>query len=205
MFGTPSTRPQRAKTLSKKKIVHILSGSIAAYKSPEISERLKQAGCDVACVLTAGAKKFVTADTLRALSGGDVYDDMWSADFSASKVASESASNVIHTSLADWADLILIAPASADFLARAASGMADDLAACVLLASNCPVWWVPAMNDNMYKNPLTQANIEKLKKIGHHFIDPVEGQLVCGRKAVGHIADTDVIVNAVTQALSAKK
>lgn len=199
-----STRLQRAKTLSKKKVVHILSGSIAAYKAPEISERLKQAGFDLACVLTSGAKKFVTADTLRALSGGDVYDDMWVTDFAASKVASESASNVIHTSLADWADLILVAPASADFLARAASGMADDLAACVLLASACPVLWVPAMNDNMYKSPLTQANIDKLKKIGQQFVDPIEGQLVCGRKAVGHIADTDTIVQAVTQALNKK-
>ncbi len=187
---------QRAKTLSKKKVVHILSGSIAAYKAPEISERLRQSGLDVTCVLTAAAKKFVTVDTLRALSGNPVYDDMWLLN---------SPHDVLHTALADSADLILVAPASADFLARASNGMANDLAACVLLASQAPVWWVPAMNDNMYKNPLTQANIEKLKKAGHHFIAPVEGYLACGRTAIGHIADTDTIVKSVTQALAAGK
>jgi len=187
---------QRAKTLNKKKVVHILSGSIAAYKAPEISERLRQSGLDVTWVLTAAAKKFVTVDTLRALSGNPVYDDMWLIS---------SPHDVLHTALADSADLILVAPASADFLARAANGMANDLAACVLLASQAPVWWVPAMNDNMYKNPLTQANIEKLKKTGNHFIPPIEGNLACGRTAIGHIADTDTIVKSVIQALAAGK
>jgi len=212
---------QKAKTLNKKKVVHILSGSIAAYKAPEISERLRQSGLDVTCVLTAAAKKFVTVDTLRALSGNPVYDDMWSLQFSSSELShlsstpnaqSQSAqpgehltSNILHTSLADWADLILVAPASADFLARASIGMANDLATCILLASQAPVWWVPAMNDNMYKNPLTQANIEKLKKLGHHFIAPIEGNLACGRTAIGHIADTETIVKSVTQALSSGK
>ncbi len=178
---------QRAKLLSKK-VLHILSGSIAAYKAPEISDKLRQAGCEVTCVLTSSAKKFVTKETLRALSGRPVYDDMWAVD---------SPHDVLHTALAESADLILVAPASADFLARSASGMADDLAACVLLAATCPVLWAPAMNDNMFKNPLTQANIEKLRKNGHRFIDPIEGHLVCGRVALGHIADTDVIVKFV--------
>lgn len=195
--------PPRAKTLNKK-IVHILTGSIAAYKAPEISGQLKQAGCEVTCVLTASAKKFVTVDTLQALSGSKVYDDLWSRSFSASELSDQPASNVIHTTLADLADLILVAPASANFLARAAAGMADDLASCVLLASSKPVWWVPAMNDNMFKSPLTQANIAKLKKAGHHFIDPVEGHLVCGRTAVGHVAETEVIVKAVLNALKIK-
>jgi phosphopantothenoylcysteine decarboxylase/phosphopantothenate--cysteine ligase len=197
MLKSPS---QRVKTLNKK-VLHVLTGSIAAFKAPEISGALRQAGCDVTCILTASAKKFVTVDALQALSGNRAYDDLWSRDFSASELAAQPGSNVIHTSLADSADLILVAPASANFLARVAAGMADDLAACVLLASACPVWWAPAMNDNMFKNPLTQANIEKLKKIGHHFIDPVEGHLVCGRTAVGHIAETDAIVKAVLEAL----
>ncbi len=196
------------------KVVHILSGSIAAYKAPEISDKLRQAGCDVTCVLTAAAKKFVTIDTLRALSGSPVYDDLWFSNFSASELsaqfhsASESttqpASNVIHTSLADWADLILIAPASADLLARASAGMANDLATCVLLAATCSVLWAPAMNDNMFQSPLTQDNINRLKKIGHRFIDPIEGHLVCGRTALGHIADTDTIVKAVLGALQSR-
>lgn len=179
--------PQREKLLNKK-VIHILSGSIAAYKAPEISDKLRQSGCEVTCVLTSASKKFVTKETLRALSGNPVYDDMWSTD---------SPHDVLHTSLAESADLILVAPASADFIARASAGMADDLAACVLLAATCPVFWAPAMNDNMFKNPLTQANIEKLKKIGHRFIDPIQGHLVCGRVALGHIADTDVIVKSV--------
>jgi len=156
---------------------------------------LRQSGCEVTCVLTAAAKKFVTVDTLRALSGNPVYDDMWSLN---------SPHDVLHTSLAESADLILVAPASADLLARATAGMANDLAACILLATTCPVWWAPAMNDNMYKNAITQANIAKLKENGHSFIAPVEGHLVCGRTALGHIADTDIIVKAVTQALAGK-
>ncbi len=186
--------PQREKLLSKK-VLHILSGSIAAYKAPEISDKLRQAGCEVTCVLTSSAKKFVTKETLRALTGRPVYDDMWATD---------SPHDVLHTALAESADLILVAPASADFLARASAGMADDLASCVLLAATCPVWWTPAMNDNMYKNPLTQSNIEKLKKNGHHFIDPIQGHLVCGRVALGHIADTETIVEAVLKSLSLK-
>lgn len=190
--------------MSSKKILHILSGSIAAYKAPEISEKLRQSGCEVTCVLTSAAKKFVTKDTLRALSGKPVYDDLWTSeqlDFSSAlaqpgQVAMQP-SNVIHTSLADWADLILVAPASADFLARAAVGMADDLATCVLLAATCPIWWVPAMNDNMFQNRLTQENIRKLKECGHHFIDPIHGHLACGKIALGHIADTETIVQAV--------
>ena len=185
----------REKLLSKK-VLHILSGSIAAYKAPEISDKLRQSGCEVTCVLTTAAKKFVTKDTLRALSGKPVYDDMWAVD---------SPHDVLHTALAESADLILIAPASADFLARASMGMADDLATCVLLAATCPVWWAPAMNDNMFKNPLTQSNIERLKKNGHRFIDPIEGHLVCGRVALGHIADTETIVAVVTRALAEKK
>lgn len=188
--------PKEKHLSNSKKIVHILSGSIAAYKTPEVSDKLRQSGCDVTCVLTAAAKKFVTIDTLRALSGNPVYDDMWSL---------ESPHDVLHTALADSADLILVAPASADFLARAAAGMANDLASCVLLAATCPVLWAPAMNDNMYKNPITQANIEKLKKYGHFFIDPIEGHLVCGRTALGHIADIETILKAVNRTLTEKR
>lgn len=190
------------------KVVHILSGSIAAYKAPEISDQLKQSGCEVVCVLTSAAKKFVTLDTLRALSGNPVYDDLWSLDSLPTHLAAsegKTSSNVIHTSLADWADLILIAPASADLLARAAHGMANDLAACILLAADCPVFWAPAMNDKMFKNAITQENINRLKKCGHRFIDPIQGHLVCGRVALGHIADHETIVNAVMQTQAPKK
>ena len=197
------------------KVVHVLSGSIAAYKAPEISDKLRQAGCEVTCVLTAAAKKFVTIDTLRALSGNSVYDDLWSNDFSASELSAQSVqthaasappvSTIIHTSLADWADLILVAPASADLLARASAGMANDLATCILLAATCPVLWAPAMNDNMFQSPLTQDNMNRLKKIGHLLVDPIEGHLVCGRTALGHIADLETIVNAVMQTPLGKK
>jgi phosphopantothenoylcysteine decarboxylase / phosphopantothenate---cysteine ligase len=190
-----SKKQPREKLLSKK-VLHILSGSIAAYKAPEISDKLRQSGCEVTCILTAAAKKFVTKDTLRALSGKPVYDDMWAVD---------SPHDVLHTALAESADLILVAPASADFLARASIGMADDLATCVLLAATCPVLWAPAMNDNMFRNPLTQANIERLKKNGHRFIDPIEGHLVCGRVALGHIAETETIIAAVMQTFTGKK
>ena len=178
--------------LKNKTIVLIVTGSIAAYKIPDLIQSLREEGARVVPVLTEAAKKFVTPLTVRAVSGEQVYGDFFTV---------HSPYDVIHTSLAELADLILVAPASANFIARLAAGLANDLASCILLATDRPVLLAPAMNDRMYQNPLTQENLEKLRKVGYHFADPVEGHLVCGKEALGHISEPGAIVEQVVQIL----
>ena len=112
---------------------------------------------------------------------------------------------MLHTSLADEADAVLIAPASADFIAKLRAGNADDLASCIVLATRAPVIIVPAMNDQMYLHPLTQENIVHLKKIGYRFVEPIQGHLVCGKEALGHIADSSAILNGLQSVLKSLK
>lgn len=178
--------------LKDKTILLIITGSIAAYKIPDLIQELRGDGGRVICVLTEAGKKFVTPLTLRAISGEAVYDDFFTV---------HSPYDVIHTSLAELADLILVAPASANFIARVAVGMANDLASSIILATNRPVVFSPAMNDQMYRHALTQENIRKLKEIGYEFIDPVEGYLICGKEALGHISDPRTITNRVVETL----
>ena len=184
---------QKEKRLKDKIILHILTGSIAAYKAGDLIQTLRQEGAKVICVMTESAKKFVTPLTIRALSGTEVYHDFFSPD---------TPYDVLHTSLAEQADLILAAPASANFIARLAAGMGDDLASCTILAASCPVVIAPAMNDQMYAHPLTKRNIETLKQISYHFINPVKGYLVCGKEAVGHIADSETILETLSGLVS---
>jgi phosphopantothenoylcysteine synthetase/decarboxylase len=176
------------RNLHHKTILLLVSGSIAAYKIGDLVTLLREQGARVPCVMTPSAKHFVTPLVLRALSGERVYDDFFTPD---------SPYDVLHTTLAEQADLVLAAPASADLIARLAAGMADDLASCIVLATQKPVMIVPAMNDQMLNHPLTQQNIKKLKGIGYHFVDPVKGHLVCGKEAVGHIASAETILSEV--------
>ena len=178
--------------LKNKTIVLIVTGSIAAYKIPDLIQALREEGARVIPVLTEAAKKFVTPLTIRAVSGEPVFDDFFTL---------HSPYDVIHTSLAELADLILVAPASANFIARLAVGMANDLASSIILAAQRPVLLAPAMNDQMYQNPLTQENLEKLRKIGFGFVDPVKGHLVCGKEALGHISESEAIVSQVIETL----
>lgn len=182
----------KAKSLLPKKILLIVSGSIAAYKIGDLITLLREQGARVTCVMTESAQHFVTPLVLRALSGERVYQDFFAAD---------SPYDVLHTSLADETDLVLAAPASADFIARLAAGMANDLASCIVLATRKPVVLVPAMNDQMFAHPLTQQNIEKLKDIGYHFVDPIQGHLVCGKEAMGHISDPETIAASLQKIL----
>lgn len=186
----------KRKKLHPKTVLHIVTGSIAAYKAADLIQALREEGARVLCVMTESAKHFVTPLVLRAVSGERVYHEFFSPD---------SPYPVVHTSLAEEADLILIAPASADFIARLAAGLADDLASCVILAAKCPVVIVPAMNDGMYENPITQENIRKLRRVGYHFIDPVKGYLVCGKEAVGHISENSTIVDTLSEILGKTK
>lgn len=178
--------------LSGKTILLCLSGSIALYRACDLLRDLRREGAEVFCVMTKGAQQFVTPLTFQTLSAHPVYTDMFAANVDW---------NVLHTSLADRASLILICPASANLIARLAAGMADDLVVSSVLASKAKVLIVPAMNDNMYAHPATQTNVKTLKERGCEFVDPVRGELACGREGVGHIAENAVIMKRVQSLL----
>ena len=185
----------KAKKLSGRTVLHILTGSIAAYKAPELIKKMKDEGSRVVCVMTSSAKEFVTPTVLRTVSGERVYSEMFPQD---------APFGVLHTSLADLPDLVLVAPATANFIAKMATGISDDLASCLVLATQKPILVIPAMNDHMYLHPVTQKNIAQLKALGYHFVDPVEGDLACGRVGVGHIAPDEAILASVNHLLSKK-
>ena len=184
----------RANKLSGKKVLHILTGSIAAYKAGDLIKLLRENGAEVTCVMTESAAKFITPLTLRAISGRPVYGEFFDP---------HTPYDVLHTSLADQCDMILAAPASANFIARLAAGLADDLASCIVLAARKPVFIAPAMNDQMYEHPLTQRNIKTLREIGCRFIEPIEGDLVCGKTAIGHISEPHTVLAELTAFLKA--
>lgn len=183
-----SRQKPKARKLSGKKVLQILTGSIAAYKSPDLIKLMREAGARVICVMTPCAKEFVTLTVLRTISGERVYQEMFPA---------ETPFGVLHTSLAELPDMILVSPATANFIAKLAAGIADDLASCLCLATKKPILIVPAMNDNMYLHPVTQRNIAQLKALGYYFADPVEGDLACGRAGIGHIASEETILAAI--------
>lgn len=185
-------RTQKQRSLKGKTILLCVTGSIAAYRSCDLVRDLRSEGADVVCLMTEAAKQFVTPLTFHSLSGHPVYSDPFSE---------HEDWNVLHTTLADQADLILITPATADIIARLAAGFAGDLVTSVVLASRATVLIVPAMNDNMFAHPITQENIHKLRKIGYQFVEPVEGDLVCGRVGMGHIADNSSILGAIRKTL----
>ncbi len=178
--------PANPTAFSEKTILLCISGSIAAYRACELVRELRKRGARVFCLMTESAKKFVTPITFRALSGNPVYSDPFSET---------EDWNIIHTDLADRADLILIAPATADLIARLACGFADDLVTSVVLASRRRILVVPAMNDRMYTHPATQVNLGKLLEMNYEVMKPIEGDLVCGRTAIGHIPSLDAILS----------
>jgi len=171
--------------LNDKNIVLGVTGGIAAYKAVEIASRLRKAGANVRVIMTRASTEFVTELTFREITGNPVVVSMWD------KVTNW---NVEHIALANLADLVLIAPATANFISKAAAGMADDMLTTTLLATKAPVFFAPAMNTNMYENPLTQQNIDKLQALGYHFIKPASGQLACGTSGVGRLPEPVAIV-----------
>jgi phosphopantothenoylcysteine decarboxylase/phosphopantothenate--cysteine ligase len=165
-----------------------VTGGIAAYKAAELVRRLKERGADVQVVMTAGAREFVTPLTFQALSGRPVRTDLWDA-------AAEAAMG--HIELARWAELVLIAPASADFLARLASGQADDLLATLCLATTAPIAVAPAMNRAMWGNAATQANVATLRARGLRVLGPAAGEQACGEVGEGRMLEAAEIASAV--------
>ena len=168
------------KSMNGKRIVLGVTGGIAAYKSPDLVRRLVDQGAEVQVVMTAGACQFVTPMTFQAVSGRPVRSDLWDP-------AAEAAMG--HIELARWADLILIAPATADFMAHLAHGLADDLLTTVCLASAAPVAVAPAMNRQMWANDATQANVALLRSRGVHVLGPDSGSQACGETGEGRMVE----------------
>jgi phosphopantothenoylcysteine decarboxylase/phosphopantothenate--cysteine ligase len=174
--------------LKGKRILLIVAGGIAAFKSLELIRRLRERGASVRCVLTEAGAKFVTPLSLQALSEDRVYSDMFSLT---------DESEMGHIQLSRDADLLVVAPATANVLARMAAGMADDLAATVLLATDKPVLAAPAMNVRMWTHAATMANVETLKQRGIHFIGPNDGAMACNEYGPGRMSEPEEIADAV--------
>ena len=178
-----------------KNIIVGVTGSIAAYKACEIVSRLRKDGYTTRVIMTGAATKFITPLTLETLSGNRVYCNMFE----------EGDWQPEHVRLAELADLILVAPATADVIAKLAAGIADELLTSVVLAAgSCPVVVAPAMNEAMYNNKITQANIKKLRSCGLVFVAPEKGWLACGSEGAGRLAEPLRIVERVKEKLVKK-
>jgi len=175
-----------------KRITLGVSASIAAYKACEIINRLKKQQIDVSVVMTKEAEHFITPLNLQSLSGQKVVSDLF---------ALPENVNPVHISLAKASDLVLIAPATANILAKLACGIADDVLSCLCLSTKAPIVVCCAMNEVMFKHQATQDNIARLKKLGYHFIGPTEGHLVCGDTGIGHLAPVEDIIQEVIRLL----
>jgi len=170
-----------------------ITGGIAAYKSPWLVRLLVQAGMDVHVVMTRAATHFVTPLTLATVSGNPVYDDMW---------AERHHPSVEHISLADRAQIAVIAPATANTIGKIAGGIADDMLSTVIMAVTCPVLICPSMNVNMYRNPVVQNNITKLKELGYHVMEPAAGWLACGWMGEGRMPEPEEIAEKIKSLLA---
>jgi len=171
-------------------IVLGVTGSISAYKAADITSRLKKAGHDVHVILTEGGAQFITPLTLQTLSRNKVHTDFFEEGL---------PKEVKHIDLAQDADLVVIAPASANIIGKIACGIADDILSATVMAAatTTPVYLAPAMNTNMYENPIVQGNIDKLRSLGYRFIEPKESLLACGVVGKGALADVDEIVRII--------
>ncbi|MDZ7686721.1 MAG: bifunctional phosphopantothenoylcysteine decarboxylase/phosphopantothenate--cysteine ligase CoaBC [Gammaproteobacteria bacterium] len=177
-------------SLSNKRILLGITGGIAAYKSAELLRRFQDRGADVRVVMTRAATEFITPLTLQALSGHPVHLDL---------LDTETESVMGHIELARWADLILVAPASANFMARLAQGHGDDLLTTICLAAQCPIAVAPAMNQGMWANEATQANVELLTEQHIRLFGPDQGLQACGETGLGRLMDIDGIIELAEQ------
>ena len=173
---------------SYKHVLLIITGGIAAYKSLELVRLLKERGVAVRCVLTRGGANFVTPLSLAALSQDKVYEDLFSLT---------DENEMGHIELSRNTDLLLVAPATADFLAKMRAGLADDLASTLILATNKPVIAAPAMNVRMWEHPATQENVQILKNRGIFFIGPSEGNMACGEYGIGRMSEPATILESI--------
>jgi len=168
-----------------KNIILGVTASIAIYKACEIVRKLREQAFSVTVVETREAEELIKPIVFQALSGNKVYRGLFDEP---------ESWEIEHISLAEKADLILVAPATANIIAKVAGGICDDLLTCVISATKAPVLICPAMNENMFNNKITQGNIKKLKDLGYRFVEPRRGRLACGKEGVGCLAEVDIIV-----------
>lgn len=171
--------------LKDKNIILGVTGGIAAYKCVDLVSRLRKQGANVHVILTKGAQNFVTETAMREISGNPVVTSMWQEI---------QQYDVEHIALAQLADVVLVAPATANVIAKCACGMADDMLTTTLLATKAPVFFAPAMNTNMYENSITQQNLHTLQERGCHIIEPAAGHLACGTSGVGRMPEPQELV-----------
>ena len=181
-----------AAIFTKKHLLLGITGGVAAYKAAELARLLTQDGIDVQTVMTQSACHFVGPVTFQSLTGNPVHTDLWEAN---------AANNMAHINLSRNVDAILVAPASADFIARLANGRADDLLATLCLARDCPLMIAPAMNRQMWENPATQRNLSLLRHDGIKILGPASGEQACGEIGMGRMLETCELVEAVCAAL----
>lgn len=178
-----------------KNILLCVSGGIAVYKAVALVSKLSQAGANVKVIMTASARQFVNPLSFQVMSKNDVYFDTF--DEKDSKV-------IAHIDLADWADLIIVAPATANVIGKLANGIADDMVTTTLLAATAPVWIAPAMNVHMYDHPAVKRNLAQLAADGYQFIEPSEGFLACGYVGKGRLEEPEKITALVQDYFSSK-
>ncbi|MGB3566474.1 MAG: bifunctional phosphopantothenoylcysteine decarboxylase/phosphopantothenate--cysteine ligase CoaBC [Priestia megaterium] len=171
-----------------KRILLCVSGGIAVYKAAALTSKLVQAGAEVKVMMTASACEFVTPLTFQALSRNPVYTDTFDE---------KDPSVIAHIDLADWPDLILVAPATANMIGKIANGLADDMISTTLLAATAPVWIAPAMNVHMYDHPAVKKNMNTLSSFGYSFVEPGEGYLACGYVGKGRLEEPETIVSLI--------
>lgn len=177
--------------LARRRVVLAVSGGVAAYKSAYLARRLVESGAEVRVAMSRSAHEFIGPQTFAAITGSRPVSDLF---------GDEDVSP--HTSLARWADVIVVAPATAATLARAANGLSEDLLSATFLATDKPILFAPAMHTEMWENAATQRNVAQLRLDGHHFVGPFEGELAGGDVGVGRVAEPDEIVEALTAILS---
>ncbi|HBM76243.1 MAG TPA: bifunctional phosphopantothenoylcysteine decarboxylase/phosphopantothenate--cysteine ligase CoaBC [Clostridiaceae bacterium] len=182
--------------LNGKKVVMGICGGIAAYKAADVVSRLKKQGAEVDVIMTRSAANFITPLTFQSLSGNHVVVDMFEKPVSW---------EIKHISLAKKADIFVIVSATADMIGKIANGIADDMLSTTVMATKAPVLIAPAMNTNMYENPIVQNNIDKLKKYGYLFTEPAYGRLACGDVGYGKLAAVDDIIDDISVILNDKK
>ena len=182
--------------LQGKTVVLGVTGGIAAYKMPNLASALVKLGCNVQVLMTQNATQFITAVTFETLTGNKALVDTFDRNFSF---------QVEHIAVADQADLVMIAPATANVIAKLAHGLADDMLTTTVLACNCPKIVVPAMNTKMYENPVTQDNLNTLRRYGWEVVEPASGYLACGAVGKGKLPEPEVLLQVILHDLAHEK
>lgn len=174
-------------------LILAVCGGIAAYKLCQVASAFVQRGCGVTVAMTEAATRFVGPTTFQSLTGRQVFTTLWDA---------QNYYDPQHLKLSSRADLLLVAPATANIIGKAACGIADELVSTMIMAADCPVVFAPAMNQRMWRSPVVERNVRTLKDLQHLFIDPTSGWLACGEVGPGRLADVDTIIAFVADRLS---